>query len=151
MLLSEINCKSYKTVMNSGCDDELLANLHCDHVTEAPAPCELVDEEGGVINKAPLALFDLANANLICGEIVQHLDLQSLGRFGATCKLNHEEVSAEIECRRKTFALEYPSYEINDDDNDTPRSWWRRHRRCILMWGLIWLALGAATFKMFRS
>ena len=140
--------------MNSGCVmTELLADLHCDDVTEESAPCVSTDEELGVINgddNAP-RLGDLANANLIRGEIVQHLDLQSLGRFGATCKLNHDEVSAEIECRKKTFAvLEYSSYEINDDDNDTPRSWCKRHGRCIT-WGLTWLAIGAATFKMFRS
>ena len=72
---------------------------------------ESMDEELGIINvdiaALPLTstLFDLANANLIRGEIAQHLDLQSLGRFGATCKLYHEDVSAEIERRKKCTKL----------------------------------------------
>ena len=119
---------------------------------------ESMDEEVGVINAlqntGPIpTLFDLAYANLVRGEIAQHLDLQSLGRFGITCKLNHDEVLAEIESRKKQFFdIAEHSGDINDVDNDAPRSWWRRHQRNNMIFAAvgIWF-LGTTVAKVVIS
>ena len=75
---------------------------------------ESMDEELGIINvdiaALPLTstLFDLANANLIRGEIAQHLDLQSLGRFARMDGMFFDTAS---------FNIDTSSWSISSVDN----------------------------------